>query len=239
MNLILFESAEIDRPLPRSDRRAAHILDVLRRQPGDTFDVGLVNGPRGKATLIGVHPDALDLAFQWGPPPPPAAPITLIVGLTRPQTARDILRDATTLGVNAIHFVRTEKSEASYAQSSLWSAGEWRRHLLTGAEQAFDTRLPEVTHDRTLVGALESVPAAAIRLACDNYEAPDALGAIPVSPEKHYVIAIGAERGWSAREREGLRAHGFSLVNLGPRVLRAETAVLAAVAILRAKLGLM
>ena len=239
MNLILFESAEIDRPLPRADRRAAHILEVLRRQPGDTFDVGLVNGPRGKATLVALGADAVELTFQWGPAPPPSAPITLIVGLTRPQTARDILRDATTLGVCEIHFVRTEKSEASYAHSSLWSSGEWRRHLLTGAEQAFDTRLPAVTHDRTLADVLAELPAATVRLACDNYEAPGALGAVPVSPEKHYVIAIGAERGWSARERDALRAQQFSLVHLGPRVLRAETAVLAAVAILRAKLGLM
>ncbi|WP_414661047.1 16S rRNA (uracil(1498)-N(3))-methyltransferase [Horticoccus sp. 23ND18S-11] len=239
MNLILFESTETDRPLPRADRRAVHIMDVLRRAPGDTFDVGLVNGPRGKATLVALGADDMELTFQWGPAPPPAAPITLVVGLTRPQTARDILRDATTLGVREIHFVRTEKSEASYAHSSLWSSGEWRRHLLTGAEQAFDTCLPDVTHDLTLAEAMAQLPSGAVRLACDNYESPGALGEVEVSREKHYVIAIGAERGWSARERDALRAQQFSLVHLGPRVLRAETAVLAAVAILRAKFGLM
>ena len=63
MNLILFESAEIDVPLPRSDTRAEHIIKILRRQIGDTFDVGLVDGPLGKATLAAITEVALTLSF--------------------------------------------------------------------------------------------------------------------------------------------------------------------------------
>ena len=51
MNLILFEPTEIAQPLARHDRRADHILRVLRRNVGDAIDVGLIDGPRGKATL--------------------------------------------------------------------------------------------------------------------------------------------------------------------------------------------
>lgn len=241
MNLILFEPDELARPLPHGDRRAEHILRVLRRAPGDTFDVGQINGPRGKATLVHVDASALTLAFAWGSPPPPPTPITLIIGLPRPQTARDILRDATTLGARALHFVATEKSEPSYAQSTLWSSGEWRRHLVTGAEQAFDTRLPEVTHGRALAEVLAalSTPAGRTRLALDNYESPAALGACQPSHDAPLVLAIGGERGWSARDRAELRAQAFHFAHLGPRVLRTETAVTAALAIVRAKLGLM
>lgn len=239
VNLILFEAAELARPLPRTDPRARHVLDVLRRQPGDSFDAGLVNGPRGKATLASVAPDALHLAFAWGPPPPPPDPITLVVGLPRPQTARDILRDATTLGVAAIHFVRTEKSDASYAHSSLWSSGEWRRHVVAGAEQAFDTRIPEVTSGRSLADVVASLPATAARLALDVYESPSPLSGYASPPGRPHVLALGGERGWSNRDREVLRAGGFQLAHLGPRVLRTETAVIAALALLRARLGLM
>jgi RsmE family RNA methyltransferase len=163
----------------------------------------------------------------------------LIVGLPRPQTARDILRDATTLGVAAIHFVSTEKSEASYAQSTLWSSEEWRRHLIAGAEQAFDTRLPEITHGRSLADVLATRPISSALLALDNYEATASLGSFQASRENHHVLAIGGERGWSARDRDALRAAGFVLVHMGARVLRTETAVTAAVSILHAKLGLM
>lgn len=240
MNLVLFEPAELDQPLPRRDRRAGHLVEVLRRGVGDTFDAALVNGPRGKATIVALTADALTLTFAWGPPPAPRAALALIVGLPRPQTARDILRDATTLGATAIHFVRTEKSDPGYARSTLWTSGEWRRHVLAGAEQAFDPAIPEVTFTRTLAEILDTLASTAgTRLALDNYESATALGDFHVIRENPAVLAIGAERGWSAAERDALRARGFALAHLGPRVLRTESAVTAALAIVRAKLGLM
>lgn len=249
MNLILFEAAELERPLPRADRRAEHMLRVLRLAVGASCDVALVNGPRGKATLVAMDVAGLTLRFDWlatagakaatSLSAVPSEPVTLIVGLPRPQTARDILRDATTLGVAAIHFVRTEKAEASYAQSSLWSSGEWRRHVLAGAEQAFDPRLPEITHGRTLREVLAALPAEATRLTLDNYESPAPLGEIALPAERALVLALGAERGWSAAERGQFRAGGFAFAHLGPRVLRTETAVIAALAIVRARLGRM
>jgi 16S rRNA (uracil1498-N3)-methyltransferase len=239
VNLILLQPTELDRPLTRTDRRAQHVLTVLRRRVGDSFDAGLINGPRGKATITSIDQGALTFRFTpTHPPPPDVAAITLIVGLPRPQTARDILREMTTLGVSTIHFVRTEKSEPSYAQSTLWSSGEWERHVLAGAEQAFDTRIPDVTHQQSLDAALGTAGVAGTRLALDNYESAIALGSIAaiVSP---CLLAIGGERGWSDAERHTLRQHGCTLAHLGPRVLRTETACVAAVSILRAKLGLM
>ena len=218
MNLILFESAELSAPLSLRDPRAAHLLGVLRRGVGGTFDCGLVNGPRGKATVVALDAVAVTLTFAWDTTPPPApAPITLLLGLPRPQTARDILRDATSLGVAALHFVATDKGDPNYAHSSLWSSGEWRRHLVIGAEQAFDTHLPVVSHSRPLSEVLTALPA----------------------PTTSLVLDFGPERGWSAAERDAFRARHFRFAHLGPRVLRTETAVIAAVALVRAGLGLL
>jgi len=239
VNLILFEAHEVNVPLPREDRRAAHILGVLSRRVNDTFDAGLVNGPRGKATLTAIGTDALSLSFAWGDPPPPAAPISLLIGLPRPQTARDILREATALGVAGLKFFASEKGEPSYARSTLWSSGEWQRLLLAGAEQAFDTRVPLVTHHKTLAAALAEVPTADASVALDNYEATVALGQVELKPGGSVVLAVGSERGWSPGERDLLRGHRFTVAHLGPRVLRVETAVIAALAIVRAKLALM
>jgi RsmE family RNA methyltransferase len=239
VNLILFERSEIEQRLARTDRRAIHILDVLRRKVGDTFDAGLINGPRGTATLQAVSAEALVLAFTWTTSPVHPDSITLVVGLPRPQTARDILRDATTLGVTGIHFVRTGKSDSSYAQSTLWTSGEWRRHLIIGAEQAFDTRIPDVTFDRSLPDALASLATASTRVAFDNYESETRFGDASVTGANPHILAFGGERGWSATDRDVLRAHEFNFVHLGPRVLRTETAVVAALSILRAKTGLM
>jgi 16S rRNA (uracil1498-N3)-methyltransferase len=238
VNLILFTPEEIARPLPGDDRRAVHLLRVLRRREGGTFDAGLINGPRGKGTVVAIRPEALTLSFVWAAEPPPLDPITLIVGLPRPQTARDILRDATSLGVAAIHFVVTDKGEPNYAGSTLWTSGEWRRHLVAGAEQAFDTRLPEITHGRLLLETTGDLPQDATRLALDNYEASAPLSSQPLSAGT-IAVAFGPERGWSNAERASLREAGFAFGHLGPRVLRVETAITAAVALLKAKRGLM
>lgn len=242
MNLILFLPEETGQPLLRTDPRATHILEVLRRRVGESFDVGIVDGPRGKGTLLDLTPTALHLAFRWGLPPPPLDPITLIIGLPRPQTARKILQDATALGVSALHFVRTDRAEPSYAQSSLWSSGEWKRHLLTGAEQAFCTRLPQITWTETLPGILAGLASAGGRVALDNYEGTMPLLSYSVSGHNpsappDLALAIGSERGWSDGERHALRQQGFAFAHLGERVLRTETAVVAALAILKAKLG--
>jgi 16S rRNA (uracil1498-N3)-methyltransferase len=235
VNLVLFEQPLTS--LPLKDPRAIHVLEVLRRQAGDRFDAGVINGPRGKALITAVNADAVVLEFEWEAHPPPLDPITLIVGLPRPQTARDILRDATTLGVTTLHFVRTERTEPGYAQSTLWSTGEWKRHLLAGAEQAFDTRVPEVTFTSTLGEVVAKLSPDNTRIALDNYEASLPLSDWPLAADQPIVLALGAERGWSAAERDLLRNRCFGLAHLGARVLRTETAVVATLAIVRGQLG--
>lgn len=239
MNIILFSPEEVQLPLSGKDSRARHILEVLRRKPGDTFDAGLINGPRGKGTLRAVGTDGtLMLSFAWGDPPPSLAPLRLVVGLPRPQTARDILREGAALGVAAMDFVRTERGEPSYAQSSLWSSREWESLLVAGATQAFCTRLPAVRHGHTLAEALKTLPAGCTRLVLDNYESPQPLGRTAVAAGVPVVLAIGSERGWTEAERELLLSREFLFVHLGARVLRTETACIAAISVLRAKLGL-
>ncbi|WP_221032217.1 16S rRNA (uracil(1498)-N(3))-methyltransferase [Actomonas aquatica] len=235
MNIVLFDPSETAPPLPRSDERARHILKVLRRSEGDNFDVGLINGPRGKATLRSITEDALHLDFTWDAPHPPPPATTLVVGLPRPQTARDILRDATTLGVTQIHFVRTARSDINYADSSLWQDEAWRRHLVLGAAQAFDTHLPRVTCAHDLSSALGSIHDATTTLALDNYGAEVAMAEFPLPTSfAHVVLCLGPERGWDDADREVLARFGAVRAHLGTRVLRLETAVVAGLTLLHA-----
>jgi RsmE family RNA methyltransferase len=231
VNLILFEPGEIEEPLARADPRAIHLLRVLMRREGDMFDAGIVGGPRGKATLAAIGAEALVIRFEPGPLPEPADPIHLVVALPRPQTARKILGEAASLGVASMRFFPSEKGEPGYASSTLWRTGEWRRHLLDGAAQAFDTRIPEIFHNAGLAESVALLPAACTRIALDNYEATRRLGPSAVRP---LALAFGPERGWSAAERDLLRANGFGLAHLGRRVLRTETAAVAALAVVKA-----
>lgn len=226
VNLILLEQRENRVLWTRSDRRAEHLRKVLRPSPGDRIDVGCINGPRGVATIRDCS-QAGDwtLDIEWGTLPelPPA--VDLLFGLPRPQTARKLLNTATTLGARRLIFFTSEKGEASYRESKLWSTPEWRRHLIEGAEQAFSTWIPEVLHFRGLAEALENrADHPGLRLALDNYEAEALIDEAPRVPGP-LLLAIGAERGWSRDERSLLREGKFNLLSLGTRVLRTETAL--------------
>lgn len=232
MNLILLEPEEADRPLASADPRSIHLLKILRRKVGERFDAGIVNGPRGKGTVLSIGPEGIRFRFEATAAPQVSDPIHLVIALPRPQTARKVLGVATALGVSSIRFFQSEKGEPGYASSTLWSTAEWRRHLMDGAAQAFDTQIPEVVHAGSLEEALATLPSGCTGIALDNYEAARRLTA--EQRQTPLALAFGPERGWSASERTLLRGAGFALAHLGTRVLRTETAVVAALAVVKA-----
>jgi 16S rRNA (uracil1498-N3)-methyltransferase len=157
--------------LPRKDRRAAHILEVLRRTAydGHPISVGVIGGPTGTALLRDVGPETVTLACKWrgdgddaaaklaGPPPRGLLPVDVMVGLARPTTCRKVLRDLSTVGVRSITFVQCQLTQKSYATSKLWTTDEWSQQLLQGAEQAYRTSLPTVHHCSSIGQALQGV----------------------------------------------------------------------------------
>ena len=229
MNIVLFEVEELDRPLAKDDARALHVLNIIGCRQGDSFDVGLLDGPRGKARIEAISHRGLDLDFYFGAAVPELYPVTMVIGLPRPPSARRILKDLTTQGADILHFVATDKGEKSYLQSRLWTDGEYKRLIQEGAEQAFCTRLPEVNVHDSLTACIGQLNGACDRLALDNYEAILPLSAFQ-SKHQRCVLAVGSERGWSAAERTLLRANGFTLFNIGTRVLKTETACIAGLA---------
>lgn len=236
MNIILFDKDEVDSPLRRDDQRVVHVLEVLRRKIGDSTDVGLVDGPRGKAILKTLSDKEVTFDFVWGEEPEALLPIDLIVGLSRPQTCRKILQEATSLGVRRVFFTATDRGEASYATSKLWTTGEWKNLVRAGVEQAFSTRFPKVQFGLGLADAIESTGAADTRVSLDNYES--AVGLLEAvgskQPANTIVLAVGSERGWSSEERNLFRQNSFILAHLGERPLRTETATIAAISVVSA-----
>jgi len=235
MNIILFESCEVDEPFRRDDPRVNHILTVLRREIGDATDVGIVNGPRGKAILRSLNEHEVGFDFTWGEAPSALLPIDLIVGLSRPQTSRKLLQEATSLGVRSLYFAATTRAEPSYASSKLWTTDEWKRLVRAGVEQAFSTRFPAVKFGVSLSDCIESTKSAGRRICLDNYEATTGLWET-TDETQSVVLAVGSERGWTENERELFRENGFALAHLGDRPLRTETAAIASISIVSAQM---
>ena len=233
VNLVLITEAEVDAGLAMDDPRSRHLLETVKLTGGQTFHVGLENARRGIATLKAVSPRVL-FSVVWEKSTQCRLPLTVLVGLPRPQTAKKVLHDLASLGAAKIIFYEAEKGDPGYLASSLWKDGEWREHVVKGTEQACSTMVPEVTRVGSLAEALVGLEANAWRLALDPYEAA---GAPEISsPAKAAVLAIGPERGFADEERAALRAAGFSFAHLGDRILRVEAAALVGGALMLAQL---
>ena len=236
MNIILFEQEELEKPLPIRDDRARHILKVLGFGAGDSFDMGLINGPKGKGKLVSISEKEMEIEFSLGDEVPQLHPITLLMAYVRPVNAQRIIRDVTSLGVEHIMLFQGGKSEKSYASAKAYLPENLNGFLKEGAEQAFCTQIPTLSHHKSLEECLENLSLNLPLFALDNYEATSKLSTmkknIPAAS-----LAVGPERGWSANERSLFRKKGFELVSLGERVLRTETACIAGISMLLGRMG--
>ena len=233
VNLVLITVDEAKSGLPPDDARSRHLRETVGLAVGGTFHVGVENGLRGIATITGLAPK-LTFSVRWEKSAQSRLPLTVLIGLPRPQTAKKVLHDLASLGTARILFFESAKGDPGYLTSSLWKDGEWREHVLKGTEQACSTLVPEVTRVGSLAEALFGLEAKAWKLALDPYEAT---GAPEISaPAKTAVLAIGPERGFADEERAALRAAGFAFAHLGDRILRVEAAALVGGALMLAQL---
>jgi RsmE family RNA methyltransferase len=231
--LVLITPDEAATGLPADDARTRHLRETVGLAVGGSFHVGIENGLRGIATLTALAPK-LTFSVAWEKSPQTRLPLTVLIGLPRPQTAKKVLHDLASLGAARIIFFESAKGDPGYLTSSLWKDGEWREHVLKGTEQACSTLVPEVIRVGSLAEAVALVGTDAWKVALDPYEA---VGAPELStPAQAAVLAIGPERGFAEAERATLRAAGFGFAHLGDRILRVEAAALVGGALMLAQL---
>ena len=242
MNMVFLDLAEIDSPLPRSDARVRHVLKVLKKGPGDELAAGTPDGVLGTARIEAWDGDRMRFSFRAEREAPPLRPLVILLGFPRPIQANRILKDLCSLGVGRIVLSGTELGEKSYFQSDFFKNREFRHALVEGAGQAGNPRLPEVETAWSLVRALDALdvrfPRQAAsdgaRWAFDPYRATTGFGAASLpaaSAVKPLVLAIGSERGWTDRELRLFKDRGFGFASLGDRILKTETAAIAAVSV--------
>jgi 16S rRNA (uracil1498-N3)-methyltransferase len=248
MNILILESHEIGVRIPRGDRRWRHVREVLRKESGASIAAGIADGPIGKATVLELDDAGMVLGFVSERESEALAPITLILGFPRPIQAARILKDLASLGVGRIELTGTELGEKSYTQSDFFAKKQFRLPLLEGAEQAGNPRIPAVRTHWTLArcldalrdaaGGLDSTGREGSRIFLHPYAEARDLGALG-DLQAPAALAIGSERGWTEREAGALRDAGFFPARLGKRILKTETAALAAVIIALSRLGLL
>lgn len=238
MNLILFEKHEFGKSIPGHDPRAKHIRRTLKYKEGDSFAAGIINGPIGKATIITLNKQEMVVDFLAKKPRTAAFPLILAVGLTRPQIAKHIFRESASMGIQAIWLYSTELGEKSYIESNFWEEKNYRPQLIKGAGQGCTSNLPEIRFFSSLEKMLKELPLNFDWIALDNGLAEKSLSNYCFK-KANVGLVLGSERGLTDRERDLLEEKAISLLKMGERVLRTDTACIAGIAITLSKLRLM
>ena len=217
---------------------AAHLVRVLRLQPGDAFTLFNGDGNDYEARLLaaGKHgAEAEVLAVRAVDSESPLR-IVLLQGIARGEKMDWILQKATELGVAAFVPVSSERSEVKLdGDRAAKRLAHWRSVVVAACEQSWRACVPEVASAEPLATALSRLPDG-IRLTLDP-EAKDVIATLGHPGDRPIVVAIGPEGGWSPRDRSLLSEAGFTGLRLGPRILRTETAGMAAIAALQSKFG--
>lgn len=226
MNLVLLEAAEIDGTRATvSGRRARHVAEIHRAEPGKRLRVGVLGGNAGTAVVASVSNEAVvfeDVELPDAPPPPVAC--TLALALPRPRVLHRVLGAGAAFGIKRILLFGSRRVEKSYWHSPVVAEGAIREQLLTGLEQGCDTILPVVEQHRLFRPFVEDVLAPAsgesLRLVAD----PSGAEPCPRGVASPVTLAIGPEGGFVDYELDLLAANGFRAVTLGERPLRVEQA---------------
>lgn len=244
MNMLFIADASRDIIISRTDRRYEHIVKILKKVPGDEIFAGSADGFLGNARILSITENEIRLNFQPLKIAEQLHQIRLILGFPRPIQANRILKDITSLGVADIWLTLTELTEKSYVKSDIFAHREYTAALIEGAEQAGNPRLPKVSTFWSLKRALDTLspqkaPATAeTRLALHLDAGAVPLSDIPLAGNP-VILAIGSERGWTEQEVDLLCNYGFTICTMGKRILKTETATIAAVSIILSKLNLL
>ncbi|WP_434415407.1 16S rRNA (uracil(1498)-N(3))-methyltransferase [Nannocystis pusilla] len=213
-----------------SDRRLQHLREVLRARSGDEVGVGVEGGAIGRATIVALDSAAAELRVRLSDPPPPALDVTLALALPRPPTLRKVLQQATALGVKRFALFRAERVERSYFSSHGLHAEAIAEDLRLGLEQARDTIVPMVEIHPEHFGQFVRERLPALSEGRTSLVAhPGASTPCPRTPIGPVTLIVGPEGGFIPAEAAAL-AQVAQAIDLGPRILRVETAVVALLA---------
>ena len=228
----LSAGAEVELP-----QRAAHHVGVLRLRPDDL--IALFNGSGGEfeCALTRVAREGVRArVIAWRDRERESAlRLTLAQGLSSGDRMDLVLQKATELGVRAIQPLATERSVVRRSEERAdRGRAHWRNRVAAACEHWGRNRLPEVRPVATLGEFLAAVEEGSQRLLLSP-TATLRLRELP--PAADVTVLIGPEGGLSEAEKDSATHAGFAAVQLGPRVLRTETAPIAAIAVLQSLWG--
>ncbi len=215
-----------------------HMRRVLRLGPGDhvtLFDDGGWEH-QGIIRFVGENAGEIEILQSYEAIDEPPIDITLAVGLTKGEKMDFVVEKATELGVRTVvPFISVNTVPKLDQERVEKRARRWQTIALSAAKQSGRTRIP-VIHRVCLFRDWVKQPAAgALRLLFWEGEEQQTLKAVyeSASDARSIIAVVGPEGGFSPEEATLAREFGFRTVGLGHRILRAETAAVAALTLVQ------
>ena len=217
---------------------ASHLTRVLRLRPKAALT--LFNGRGGEyaATIERVQRSEVQVAIGAHEPIERESPfpLTLAQGVSRGERMDLVVQKATELGVARLVPLLTERSVVRLdEEQSDRKSSHWRAVVIAACEQCGRNRLPEVALPTRLREFLRQPAGDSVRLLLSP-SATQRIEDVP-RPAAGAMVLIGPEGGLADEEQQLAEGAGYTAVNLGPRVLRTETAAIAALTLLQREFG--
>jgi 16S rRNA (uracil1498-N3)-methyltransferase len=227
--------------------QADHLIRVLRAQPGVEADVvagGRVFHSVVAAVRDGAQGERSEVRFDLVAEvvADPAMPVTLVISTFKFDHMEWAIEKATELGVAAIVPVIARRTEKHLAQAAMKRVERWRRIAHEASQQSRRSDVPAISDPVKLAERVKAVSNSQRIVLAEQERSTTLRGFLEESlaaagndmPELE--LAIGPEGGWAPEEEALLDANGWRAVSLGPRILRAETAAIAALAVVASML---
>ncbi len=221
--------------------QAEHMARVLRAQPGMEADVvagGRVFHAEVAAVQIGKPESEVRLNLLAELESEPALPVTLVMAVYKFDRMEWAIEKATELGVAEIAPVIARRTEKHLGEAAGKRAERWRRIAHEAAKQSRRSDVPIIAQPEPLAARLRAT-ATGTRIVLAEQERTTSLRTVVQEAMESageempaLEIAIGPEGGWAPNEEALFDTNGWRAVSLGPRILRAETAALAALAVI-------
>jgi len=226
MNCILLHSTDFiaqSHVAVLTDYRFEHCRTILKAVPGDSLEVGIINGKRGTALVKHITPNTVTLHVTCNREPPSKSMCTLVCALPRPKMLKRILRTASELGIAEIIFLNTWKVEKSFWKSSVLHHPE--QYCIAGLEQAGDTVLPRISFQRRFKPFVEDILPGIVRKTTTVVFDPHQNEPSPMVFTEPTTIVFGPEGGFIPWELKKFAEAGCRFYSLGERVYRLETVI--------------
>ena len=215
-----------------------HLAKVLRLRAGDAVTVFDDSGWEHDAVIESLTTERGELRILQSRETgrDPTMPIVLAVALTKGEKFDWVVEKATELGVQTILPFASRYTVPKLDREKINKRTErWQKIAVSAAKQCGRTRVPEVGRLCDFEDLIHRPWPETLKLIFWEKETEQTLQQI-YDKQRHpkaVLLAIGPEGGFSAQEAESAKAQGFESVQIGPRILRAETAALTALALVQ------